>query len=251
MSKEGFTLPTQEDVHHYVEYTLNVLPFPIWALSLVLISSMDSCRISPSFIYFLMSIYHLLKLYSEISSPIYSSDPAYLRIWLSSELHLIILIFAVSVSNLRSFLFFIDVLIIEGENMILVIRDQLSFRFSDIRDSIIKGCDIILDCKFFKRVRAVIEILLIPYFFFHALFTLKSEELSGFIFYTIGYAAYHLIASEHHQWVWSSIGGFFDNIAEKNKEAFGSIIKNALDFFRTIPGYVRVIYPIQSHLKKE
>ena len=250
MSKKSIQLPTQEDFQRYVEIATYVLPFPIWVFSLVSAFS-EKCPFTSRLTYFLMAICHLLKLYNELSSPIYSSDPAYLRIWLSAELHILILVFAVSVSDFSPFLFFLDVLLLEGENAIIVIKEQLSGRLGEIRDSVIDMCDSIINAQFLKIVRAVIEILMVPYFFFHALFTFRSEELAGFVFYTVGYAAFQLLASKSHIQVWSFVGNFLNDLAEKNKETFGQYITQFVDAVKVVPTYVKMIYPIKAGTKTE
>ena len=239
-------IPSHDDILRYIGYVTAVLPPPIVALSIMTIFSIKTAHFLPKAVLFIMTVYHGCKLYLSINSIGYSSDPAYKRIWLNNELHILIFIFSVHILNSPSVIAYLIILILETAESAETFRDNLAPRLDEMKDSVISACNAFLDFGYIFRVQAVIEIIYMPYLFFLALFTFNSETWSSFLFYTVGYLAFQLLNSKHHDWIWSTCGKYLQKLANNNKDTFGKYIDQLLNEFRKIPEMVRIIYPINK-----
>ena len=241
--QKKFKLPTQDDILEILQYVVYVLPFPIIAFSLIVLTNGCNPSFLTMFIYFLLSAYHGCKLYIEMCSAVFSSEPIYKRIWLSHDLHVLILVFVANTSGLTSCLFFIDVLIIEGENAIFVVREYLSNRLGDMKDSVVELCDSIFFCEPLYKTAAFMEILMIPYLFFNALFRFEAHIWASLVFYLAGYAAFQLLNSRYHDWAYGYMGKLLEDYSKKN-ESVNKFVSPILKYAKCIPKYARVIYPV-------
>ena len=239
--KKQINLPTHDDVLRFIGYVTSALPFPICIFSFISLTSQS--RALSKLLMMLLAIYHLFKFYLSLNSIGFSSDPAYKRIWLNNDLHVLIFLFSIQIFETRSILFYLVFFIMELGEAVEVIRDQLAHRLEDLKDSVISGCNAILACDYIFRVQALCEIIIVPYMLFSLFINFKSEKIAAIFFYTFGYAAFELLNSKHHEWVWTYCGNILESFSKKNQSA-GKIIDPILKFCRQIPDFVREFYPI-------
>ena len=241
-----FTLPTNDDIIRYIGYVTAILPPPLLIFSIQAFFSFKTSRFLPKFVLFLMAICHGFKLYLSVNSFGYSSDPAYKRIWLNNELHILIFVFSVHILLSPSAFAYLIIIFIEAAETAETLRDNLAPRLDEMKDFVISACNSFLDYSLIFKVQAVLEIIYMPYLFFTALFAFQSEAWASFLFYSLGYVAFQLLNSRHHNWVWSTLGKFLQNIADKHKDSYGKYIDKILQETRQIPDVVRSIYPVSK-----
>lgn len=241
----GFKVPSQADVQRVLDLTKIILPFPIVIFIIVCFLRMNEVQKTFTFLIILITIFHGIKIYDTINTSKIVSDPLYKRIWLSFDLHFLIFVFAVNISGLHPILFFIDILVIEILNFIRVIRNQLAPRLGDLKQQVTDACDACISNQLIQKCRACIEILLIPYFFFASIFTLRSEVFIAFLFYFLGFAAFQLVAEYFHKWAWHQVRELLVKYAVKYVPENNKIkVLNILDDMKVIPDYVRKVYPV-------
>lgn len=242
----NFKIPSHDDIQMVLDYIKIILPSPILVFSIVCFLRMNEVQKTLSFLTILLSVYHGVNIYEAINGSKMNTDPIYKRIWLSFDLHLLVFIFAVRISGLRPILFFVDIIVVEFIYFIKVIHDHLAPRLQDVKEPIQNFCKACIKNELIKKCRAVMEIVLIPYFFFASLFTLRSEVFIAFLFYLLGYAAFMLVYDYYHMWAWHELRENLIKIVCKYVPDNQDKILNILDNFKQVPDYVRKVYPIPA-----
>ena len=171
--------------------------------------------------------------------------PIVKRIWFDIHVHYLVLAVYIYLSELDPLLFFADYMLIAGYACVKVIDCHIAPRTGEeISLQIQEFTRPILKSAFIQRVKAVIEILLLPYLGFKALAVFEPRIWLAFLidFFLFLPIAYKTRAE--HQAVWSFCFDLSMKLTQGSQSAFGLFLQSAIGQIAKLDQFFDQVYGV-------
>ncbi|KAH0786565.1 hypothetical protein GPJ56_009523 [Histomonas meleagridis] len=248
-SKKKMKAPSKNQVIKYMNLTCQIIQFPIFILSLIcLFNVFKEPNLVNELAFICVLISEAFKMYingfvNNLSSKL-TNEPLIKRVWLGKHFHYMLIAIIFRVANVQSLLYYLDYVLISFVLSMKVIKKELRPRVGDdLKSSVDAITDPFIRSTIIKRTIAALEILLCPYLFFYALFTLKGMVFIAFIAYFFLFILFALVMMPPHNWVYGQIDHYLRKFSSKNESA-SKFVKKALDNISKVRSLAGQLYPL-------
>lgn len=193
------------------------------------------------FLFLQMIIYHISVLFVNHSHD--KSEILFHKLWINPHLHHLLYLIVSQFYDVQCRFFFLQYVLIYFHESVRVFDIDLLTRSKDIQIQMHKYNQIILCSIYYQRLRAIIELLWLPYLVGWSLFTFELESILFLYFYFFIVFLYSVRYDQFHQWIWLIIDSYCTKFAYQSKEPYKQILLKFLFLIRRFGSLSKRIYP--------